>query len=102
MSTPSIGWCCQRDAEAPSDAGEPVAPPAVTKRDGDREHARPQPRRYAIQVPHQPRKEVVRVEFVDDQLQECAGPRELRRASGERPDCARAKLLPPSLGLPVL
>jgi hypothetical protein len=71
----------------------------MTERDGDREHARPVPRRHAIQVAHQLREEVVGIELLDDHLQECTRPPELRRAYGKRSDCARPKLLPPSVGL---
>ena len=88
--------------EAPGDAGEPVAPPATTQHDGDREHTRPLPRRHAIQVAYQLRKEVVGIELLDDQLQERTRPGELRRPFGERPDCARTKLVPPSVGLVLL
>jgi hypothetical protein len=88
--------------EAPCDAGESVAPPAITERDGDREHARPLPSWDAIEVAHQLTKEIVRVELPDDQLQECTRPRELRRPFGERPHGARTKLLSPLVGLILL
>ncbi|HWI16264.1 MAG TPA: hypothetical protein VNT81_00850 [Vicinamibacterales bacterium] len=74
----------------------------MTERDGDREHARPVPCGYAIQIAHQLREEIVGIELLDDQLQKCTRPGELRRAFRERTDCARAKLLPPSLGLVLL
>lgn len=104
MTTPvgSISWRCQRDVEAPCDAGEPVAPPAMTERDGSREHTRPLPCGYAIELAHQLREEVVRIELLDDQLQECQRPRKLSRASGKHPDCARTKLVPPMVGLVLL
>ena len=88
--------------EAPCDAGEPVAPPAMTERNGDREHTRPLRCGYAIETAHQLREEIVGIEFLDDQLQECTRPRDLRRASGKRPDCARTKLVPPMVGLVLL
>ena len=74
----------------------------MTERDGDREHARPLPRGYTIEVAHQLREEVVGIELLDNQLQERTRPCELRRASGKRADCARTKLLAPSLGLVLL
>ena len=74
----------------------------MAERDGDRENARPLPCGYAIETAYQLREEVVRIELLDDQLQECTRPRELRRASGERPDRARTKLLSPSIGLLLL
>jgi hypothetical protein len=88
--------------EAPCDAGEPVPPPAVTECDGDREHARPLPWRHAIQVAHHLREEVVGKELLDDHLQKCTRPRELRRASGKHPNGARTELLPPMFGLVLL
>jgi hypothetical protein len=74
----------------------------MTERDGDRENARPLPCRYAIETAYQLREEVVGIEVLDDQLQECTRPREFRRASGERPDRAGTKLLSPSIGLLLL
>ena len=74
----------------------------MTERDGDRENPRPMPRRHAIQIAHQLREEVVGIELLNDQPQECTSPGELRRALGERTDCARTKLLPPSFGLVLL
>ena len=74
----------------------------MAERDGDREDARPLPCGYAIEAAHQFREEIVGIELRDDQLQECARPRELRRASGERPDCARTKLVAPTVGLVLL
>jgi len=55
----------------------------MSERDGERDHLRPAPRRNAIEIANKLRKEVVRVEFQDDQLQEGTRPRELRRAGGE-------------------
>ena len=74
----------------------------MAERDGDRKHARPLPCGNTIELAHQLREEIVGIEFLDDQLQKCTRPRELRRASGERPDCARTKLLPPLIGLVLL
>lgn len=74
----------------------------MAERDGDREYARPLPCRYAIETAYQLREQVIGIEFLDDQFQECTRPCELRRASGERLHCARTKFLPPSIGLLLL
>ena len=74
----------------------------MAERDGDREDARPLPCGYAIETAYQLREEVVGIEFLDDELQERTRPCELGRASGERLDCPRTKLLPPSIGLLLL
>jgi hypothetical protein len=74
----------------------------VTERDGDREHARPLPRRHAIEIAHHLREEIVRIELLNDQLQERTRPGERRRASRKRADGARTKLLPPSVSLALL
>ena len=74
----------------------------MAERDGDRKHARPLPCGHTIELAHQLREEIVGIELLDDQLQECTRPRELRRASGERPDCARTKLVAPLIGLVLL
>ena len=74
----------------------------MAQRDRDREHARPAPRRHAIEVAHELREEVVWVEFVDDQLQERARPGELRAARRERTHCTRTKVRPPPLGIELL
>jgi hypothetical protein len=81
----SIALRRQRDVEAPRDAGQPVTSPAVAERDGDREHPRPLPRRHAIEVANQLCEKVVGVQFLDDQFQERARPRQLRRARSEQP-----------------
>lgn len=62
------------------DTGEPVATPAVTQGNRDREHARPVATRQAIEVAYEFDEEVVRIELVDEQLHERARPRERRRA----------------------
>ena len=74
----------------------------MTERDGDREDARPLPCGYAIETAYQLGEEIVGIEFLDDQLQECTRPRQLGRASGERPECARPELVPPTVGLVLL
>jgi hypothetical protein len=55
----------------------------MPKCDGERDDLGPAAPRDAIEIANEFRKEVVRVEFPDDQLQECARPRERRRARGE-------------------
>ena len=74
----------------------------MAERDSDRKHARPLPCGHTIELAHQLGEEIVGIELLDDQLQECTRPGELRRASGERTDCARTKLLPPLIGLVLL
>ena len=69
--------------EAPCDASEPVAPPAMTECDGDRQHARPLPCGHTIEVAHQLREEVVGIEFLDDQLQECTRRTDLAHGSSD-------------------
>jgi hypothetical protein len=92
----------ERDLEALGDPRETVTSPAVAKRDGDRDDARPLPPWYAIEVPNQLGEEVVGVQFLDKQLQECARPGELRGARGEEPHRTRPKFLPPPLGIDLL
>src|SRR5258708_38885191 len=60
------------------------------------------PARHAIEVAHQLREAVVWIEFVDDELQERARPRQLRGACGEVPQRTRTKLLPPAVGAELL
>jgi len=74
----------------------------MAQRDRDREHARPLPARHAIEIANQLREEIVRIEFVDDQLQKRARPRQLRCACGKEPQRTRTKLLSPSLGVVLL
>jgi hypothetical protein len=88
--------------EARGDPRETVTSPAVAKRDGDRDNARPLPPWYAIEVPNQLREEVVGVQFLDEQLQERARPGELRGVRGEEPHRTRTKFLPPPLGIELL
>src|SRR5262249_55907671 len=57
---------------------------------------------YADRFADQLGEEVVRVEFVDDQLQECARPLQLRCARCEQPQRAWTKLLPPPVGVELL
>ena len=50
----------------------------MAESDGERDDLRPATPRDAIEIANELREEVVRVEFPDDQLQECARPRERR------------------------
>src|SRR4051794_25139295 len=81
---------------------ESVLPPAIPERDGERDDLRPALPRHAIEIAHELREEVVRVEFPDDQLQECATPRQLPCARGEQPKGTRTQLLPPPLDVELL
>jgi hypothetical protein len=81
---------------------EPVLSPAMPERDGERDDLRPTAPRDAIEIANELRKEVVRVEFPDDQLQECTRPRERRRPRCEYTQRSRTKLLPPPLGIELL
>ena len=67
---------------------QPVLSPAMPERDGERDDLRPAPPRDAIEIANKLRKEVVRVEFPDDQLQERARPRERCRARCEQTEHA--------------
>jgi hypothetical protein len=70
--------------------------------DGKRGDLRPAAPRDAIEIANELRKEVVRVEFPDDQLQECARPRERRRTRCEQTKRAWTQLLPPPLCIELL
>jgi hypothetical protein len=74
----------------------------MPERDGERDDLRPSTPRDAIEIANELREEVVRVEFPDDQLQECASPLQLRRACGKEPKRTWAKLLPPPLDVELL
>jgi hypothetical protein len=74
----------------------------VAKRDGDRDHVRPLPPWVPIKPADEFGEQVVGIQLLDDQLQECARPRECPRACGEEPQHARTKLTPPSLGIELL
>jgi len=81
---------------------EPVLSPAMSESDGKRGDLRPTAPRDAIEIANELPEEVVRVEFPDDQLQECASPLKLRRACGKEPKRTWTKLLPPPLGVELL
>jgi hypothetical protein len=74
----------------------------VAKRDGYGEDVRPVPPRYAIEIANQLGEQVVRIELLDDQLEERSRPRELRGACGEEPHRTRTKLLAPPLCVSLL
>jgi hypothetical protein len=81
---------------------ETVTSPAVAKRDRNREHVWPLAPRDAIDVAKQLRKEIVGIEFLDDQLQKGSRPGELRGARGEQPHRTRANFFAPALGVELL
>ena len=89
-------------AEASGNSLEPVTPPAVTKRERNREHLRPAPRRDAIEIANQLLEQVVGEEFPDDQFQECARPGQPCCASSKESQRSRAQFVPPSLGIVLL
>jgi len=74
----------------------------MAKRDRDRDDLWPASPRYAIEIAHQLREEVVWVQFLDEQLQERPRAVELRRACGKQPHGTGAHLLPPSLLIELL
>jgi len=91
-----------RHAEAFGNPLQPATPPAVTERDGNRDHLRPSSGWYAIEVANEFPKQVIGEQFPNDQLQECARPREIRRASREQPYRTRAQFFAPSLDVESL
>ena len=74
----------------------------MAERDGERDHLRPAPLWNAIEIANQLREEVVRIELVDDQLQQRARPLQLRRARCQQAQRAWTKLLPPPLSIEFL
>jgi hypothetical protein len=88
--------------EALGDARETVTSPAVTERNGNRNHVGPLPTLNAIEVADEVREEVVGIQFFDDQLHERARPGKLRAARRERTHCTRTKLRPPPLDIELL
>src|SRR5260221_14264619 len=70
--------------------------------DGKRDDLRPAAPRDAIEIANELREEVVRVQFPDDQLQECARPLELRCARREYTECTWTELFPPPLNVKLL
>ena len=74
----------------------------MPKRDGERNHLRPSPPGNATEIANQLGEEIVRIEFVDDQLQQSARPLQLRRARRQQAQRAWTKLLPPPLSVEFL
>jgi hypothetical protein len=83
-------------------AGQAVAPPAVTQRKGDRDDLRPTPQRHAIDVADEFPEEIVGMQFVDEQFQQCAGALELCAVCGEQPHRTRPKLFAPPSRIELL
>src|SRR3954453_7277153 len=90
------------DVEGLDNLRDPVLSPAMPERDGERDDLRPAVPRDAIEIANELRKEVVRVEFPDDQLQECATPRQRPCARGEQPKGTRTQFFPPPLDVELL
>ena len=74
----------------------------MAERDGDRDRVRPLPPRYAIEPADEFGEEVVGIQLLDDQLQECARPAQLSRACCKQAQHARATLIPPAFGIELL
>jgi hypothetical protein len=74
----------------------------MPERDGERNHLRPPPPGNAIEIANELGEEIVRIEFVHDQLQESARPLQLRRARCQQAQRAWTKLLPPPLSVEFL
>jgi hypothetical protein len=74
----------------------------MPERDGERDHLWPAPPGNAIEVANQLGEEIVRIEFVDDQLEQSARPLQLRRARCQQAQRAWTKLLPPPLSVEFL
>ena len=70
MRASGVAGMLPNDAEGCRNLREPVSSPAMPERDGERDDLRPSMPRDAIEIANELRKEVVRVEFPDDQLQE--------------------------------
>jgi len=71
------------DMEGSDNPREAILSPAMPECDGERDDLRPAAPRDAIEIADELREKVVRVQFPDDQLQERARPRELRRTRRE-------------------
>jgi hypothetical protein len=94
--------CLERDVQSLRDPYELVATPAVTKGDSDRHDLRPAPQRHAIEIAHELREEIVRIQFFDEQLQQRSRAGELRRALCKRAHGAGSKLFPPPFRIELL
>jgi hypothetical protein len=71
----------------------------VAQRDADREDPRPVQPRDAIDVADECREEIVRKEFRDDGLHECAGPGKPPRPCGKQPNERWTDSPPPSVSI---
>jgi hypothetical protein len=74
----------------------------MPERDGERDHLRPAPPGNALEIANQLGEEVVRVELVDDQLEECTRPLQLCRVRCEQTQRPWTKLLAPPLSVEFL
>jgi hypothetical protein len=74
----------------------------MPKRDGERDHLRPTPPGNALEIANQLGEEVVRIEFLDDQLEECTRPLQLRGVRCKETQRSWTKLLPPPLSVEFL
>ncbi len=84
------------------DAGETVAAPTVAKRDGDRDDLRPAPQWDAIEIAYELSEEIVWIQLLDEQLQQCSRAMQLRRARGKDAHRTGSKLFPPSFRIELL
>ena len=74
----------------------------MAKRDRDSEGLGPAPRRDAIEIPDDLRKETVWVQLFDRGLHQLARPRQLRRACGELANRTRTQLRPPPIRIELV
>src|SRR5690349_4072606 len=63
------------DLQPARDSRQAVGSPAVAKGHGDRNHARPAPRRDAIELSNKLSEEIVRMKFLDERSHQCPRPR---------------------------
>ena len=74
----------------------------MPERDGERDRLRPAPPGNALEIANQLGEEVVRIEFVDDQLEKGTRPLQLRGMRCKQTQRTWTKLLPPPLGVELL
>jgi hypothetical protein len=74
----------------------------MPERDGERDHLRPAPPGNALEIANQLGEQVIRIEFVDDQLEECTRPLQLCRVRCEQTQRPWTKLLAPPLSVEFL
>jgi len=94
--------CLERDVQSLRDPYELVATPAVTERDGYRHDLRPAAQRYAIEIAHELREEVVRIQLLDEYPQERSRTREIRCALRKDAHRAGSKLFSPPFRIELL